>query len=426
MRRLVIATLVVPWATGTGAQTQTTAAPQSPLACLNEVRALAAKRQKELTPFTAESVRKILDERTAGAKACAAKFDPATVPESDLVPLIELYNEAGQIAKADAAVARALASKTLNDDARASILVQAIRTGLRTPKSPERNARLEAMVDELDGMSSAVLMQQLTAHQAMNGYYRGDDIDAGIIRHSTWLIERARRFTPEQRKQYGAGILSAYVNMAEAWAGHGRHDDALALLDRAKTEWPEIPRVADWIDPTVERYRLVGTVAAPIGGQRWLNAPAGTTSIEMRGAVTLLEFTAHWCGPCKESYPGIKRLLAKYGPQGFRVVLATELYGYFGDDRNLTPEAEFARDREYFAHEGLQVPIAVEERLAPRVENGRQVFVPAANDAAYKVGGIPQIHLIDRKGVIRLIMVGYDDANEPRLAALIEQLLRES
>ena len=45
----------------------------------------------------------------------------------------------------------------------------------------------------------------------------------------------------------------------------------------------------------------------------------------MTGAVTLLEFTAHWCGPCKESYPGVKRLLAKYGPQGFRVVLATEL-----------------------------------------------------------------------------------------------------
>ena len=58
------------------------------------------------------------------------------------------------------------------------------------------------------------------------------------------------------------------------------------------------------------------------------------------------------------------------------------------------------------------MPIAISERVDP-------------NDAAYKVGGIPQIHLIDRQGRIRLIMVGYDDVNEPRLATMIEALLKE-
>jgi len=33
--------------------------------------------------------------------------------------------------------------------------------------------------------------------------------------------------------------------------------------------------------------------------------------------------------------------------------------------------------------------------------------------------------LIDKKGKIRLIMVGYDDVNEPRLAKMIEDLLKE-
>ncbi len=41
------------------------------------------------------------------------------------------------------------------------------------------------------------------------------------------------------------------------------------------------------------------------------------------------------------------------------------------------------------------------------------------------MGGIPQIHLIDKKGRIRLVMVGYDDANEPKLAKMIEDLLKE-
>jgi thiol-disulfide isomerase/thioredoxin len=147
----------------------------------------------------------------------------------------------------------------------------------------------------------------------------------------------------------------------------------------------------------------------------------------MTGSVTLLEFTAHWCGPCKESYPGIKRLLAKYGSQGFRVVLATELYGYFGAERPLTPEAEYERDREYWAHEGLNVPVAVAEQPPPPVRgaDGNYTITDSPNDAAYEVGGIPQIQLLDKQGRIRLIMVGYDDANEAALSKLIEQLLKE-
>jgi thiol-disulfide isomerase/thioredoxin len=144
----------------------------------------------------------------------------------------------------------------------------------------------------------------------------------------------------------------------------------------------------------------------------------------MPGHVTLLEFTAHWCGPCKESYPGVKRLLAKYSPRGFRVILATELYGYFGTERNLTPDQEYERDREYFHKEGMDVPVAVGERSV-EILAGRSVYKPNANDEAYKVGGIPQIQLIDKQGRIRLIMVGYDDANEAKLAKIIEGLLAE-
>jgi hypothetical protein len=40
------------------------------------------------------------------------------------------------------------------------------------------------------------------------------------------------------------------------------------------------------------------------------------------------------------------------------------------------------------------------------------------------VSGIPQINVIDREGTLRLIMIGYDDANEERLASFIETLLR--
>jgi thiol-disulfide isomerase/thioredoxin len=391
--------------------------PTTPGDCLKAARDFVVSEQRALKQVTAATVRTIEEKKIAMAAACAAQFAVATTREADLPALIALYGEADQPALARAALDRALAARDLPIRTRGDVLAQAVVTGLREPKSAERNARLERHVDDLDRIvDAAVLDLQVATHNRMNGYYRGDDIDDGIIKHSTWLIERAKAFTPAQRTQFGSVIVSAHLNMAEAVAGRGDTGRALALLRSARSDWAHIPVASRMIDPVVARYELVGTVAAPIAAPRWLNAPPNTT-MPMTGAVTLLEFTAHWCVPCKESYPGLKRLLAKYAPQGFRVVLATELYGYFGDERPLTADAEFERDRAYWSAEGLRVPIAVQNLRTPTVDN--------PNDAAYRVGGIPQIHLIDRHGRIRLIMVGYDDTNEPFLADLIEKLLRE-
>ena len=400
--------------------------PSTPDGCVKAAREFTQTQQRSAARITAEIVRKIEADKAALAKACAAQFDPATIAESELAGLIALYGESVQPDLARVALDRALASETLPAAARADVLSQAVLSGLREPKSAERNARLERFVDQLDRLPGDLLDVRLRTHSRMNGYYRGDDIDDGIIKHSTWLIERGRMFTPEQRTQYGSTIVIAYINMAEAVAGRGENARALELLQMARANWGDIRNADRMLNPVSARYALVGTLGAPISAPRWLNAPPNTT-ITMPGAVTLLEFTAHWCGPCKESYPGVKRLLAKYGPAGFRVILATELYGYFGTERDLPAAVEFERDREYWAHEGLNVPIAVGDDTPPGVRgaDGNYTYVRNPNDAAYEVGGIPQIQIIDRNGRIRLIMVGYDDANEAFLSELIEKLLKE-
>ncbi|MEO6222145.1 MAG: TlpA disulfide reductase family protein [Vicinamibacterales bacterium] len=405
---------------------QPAAQPTTPQACVKAARDFTMAQQRAVKQITGDIIRKIEADKVAMAKQCAAQFNATTHPEADLANLIALYGEAAQPDLAKAALTRGLASKTMPTTARAEVLAQAVLTGLREPKSPERNARLERFVDELDQLQGDLLDVKISAHSRMNGFYRGDDIDDGIIKHSTWLIDRAKTFTPEQRAKYGFTIINAHINMAEAVAGRGDNSRAQALLKAAKTGWSDIKDGDRMIDPVMARYALVGTPGAPITAPRWLNAPANST-IAMPGAVTLLEFTAHWCGPCKESYPGVKRLLAKYGSQGFRVVLATELYGYFGTERPLTPEVEFERDREYWSHEGLNVPVAVGDARGLPVKNpdGTYAANRNPNDAAYEVGGIPQIQIIDKKGRIRLIMVGYDDVNEASLSKLIELLLKE-
>lgn len=406
------------------------ALPDTPTGCVAAVRDFAGKRQQQLRPptgLTTEILRQIEKERQELARRCAAQFDVTAIAMRELPALADLYTEAQQADLAKRALDRALAATGLSAADRAVVLLQAVRSGLREPKSDERNARLETYVDELDLLPAGVFEQKLAAHGAMNSYYRGDDIDAGIIKHSLWVIEAAKAFTPDQRQRLNMFVGPAYANLAEAWAGQGMTDKAIELLRGAQTEWKDIPRLDDgYLTPVIERLMLVGTVGTPISATRWLNMPDGKTTVAMPGAVTLLEFTAHWCGPCKESYPGLKRLLAKYGPRGFRVVFATELYGYFGTEQNLSPDVEFEKDREYFVQkEGFAVPIAVSSRPEPEIVNGRPRYTPDRNLAAYKVGGIPQIHLIDKQGRIRLIMVGYDDANEPKLARMIEDLLNE-
>jgi hypothetical protein len=410
----------------------------TPAGCLQEVRDYAAKRQQEMMVATAPKtgapttldaqiqlsqtraplVAQINQARTAMAAECASRLDTVAVAPTNIVGLADLFSEAGQPEKMKAVVERALALKTLAPADRARLLLYAVRAGLREPNSVERNSRLEKYVSELDGSSAATIDQKLDAHIQMNGWYRYDDIDAAIIKHSTWIIDAGKKLTPDQRKKYGSSLVGAYVNMAEALAGQGMNEKALALLRATATELKDIPNVARSVDPEIARLQLVGTPAAAIKAPRWLNMPAGKSELAMPGSVTFLEFSAHWCTPCKESYPGVNRLLQKYGKQGFRVVLATQLYGYFEQERNLSPQDEFDRDRTYFAEHGMNVPIAVADQIS--------ATAPNSNDTNYKVGGIPQIHLIDKKGRIRLVMVGYDDANEPKLAKMIEDLLKEN
>jgi hypothetical protein len=407
-----------------------TSQPTSPGGCVTAAQEFRARRTRELAadasrPAPDQARRTVEQERQAMLKTCAAQFDPAKVAVTDLADLAALYAELRQTDQEKAAVGRAIAATGLPAADRAKILSQAIATGLREPKGDERNARLETYVDELDRLPASAFDLRFSAHNRMNNYYRGDDIDAGIIKHSSWIIDKASAFDADARKKYGPSVVAAFVNLAQARAGQGQNDEGVTLLRRAMKEWADQPRAKEEVQPELDRYLLVGTPAAPIVAPRWLNAPAGTSSLALEGKVTLLEFSAHWCGPCRESYPGINRLRAQFAGQGFQVVLATRLYGYFQSERPLAAAAEFERDRGYFAEHHLDVPIAVGNQVEIKVDNGKMVYLPGPdpNDTAYHVSGIPQIQLIDRQGRIRLIMIGYDDANESKLAKMIDTLL---
>jgi thiol-disulfide isomerase/thioredoxin len=394
--------------------------PATPSSCLANARSFLSARMKEVpAPISAEKYQALQQEKVDFAKACIARIPLDAIPASQFGPLAELYIEAAQPDMAEKTIARALEGPEADPSRRAAVLVTATRIVMRQPKSNERNAKAEKYVDALDALPDSFVREKIDGHGMLNSYYRADDIDAGILKHSTRIIELGQRLTPEQRTPVVRTLVAAYVNAAEAYAGQEQTPKALELLRSALKDLGAFEDVEAQVKPTLERYELVGRPAAAVEAPQWLQGTPPNGRMEMPGHVTLLQFTAHWCGPCRQSYPGIVRLSAKFAPQGFRVVMATQLYGYFESQRNLSPADELKAIGAYFPTHGIVFPIAVGNRLPARAD-ARDV-----NDANYKVGGIPQIQIIDKKGVIRLIMVGYDQANEARLSALIARLLAE-
>jgi len=407
------------------AQTQSAGDASTPSACLKATRDFQQARMKEAgTPMTQEKYQVIQRDKAEFARGCIARLAIDTQPAAELAPLAELYIEAGQPDLAEKTVTRALDMTGADVAARARTLVTAVRMTMRQPKSDARNAKAEQLVDQIETLPSSFVRERIDGHAALNSYYRADDIDAGIIKHSTRLIELNKTLTPGQRVPPVANVLiAAYENLAEALAGQEQTPTALDVLRRAPVELPGIAGVAERLAPTIERYELVGKAAPAVEAPTWLNVNGPTTKLEMTGAVTWLQFTAHWCGPCRESYPAVVRMQQQFGARGFRVVMATQLYGYFESRRNLAPADELVAIKEYFPQHGIVFPMAVSDNIPTTMENGKPVRKVNINDANYKVAGIPQIHIIDRKGVVRLIMIGYDEANEGRLATLIARLV---
>src|ERR1700736_529112 len=107
------------------------------------------------------------------------------------------------------------------------------------------------------------------------------------------------------------------------------------------------------------------------------------SSADLKGKVTLIDFWATWCQPCKKEMPGYQKLLDRYGSQGFVVI---------GFKFDTMPDME---DPGLFAKRiGVRYALAV-----------------ATDDLKQKFGGIeglPTTMLYDRQGILRKKVIGFE------------------
>jgi thiol-disulfide isomerase/thioredoxin len=133
---------------------------------------------------------------------------------------------------------------------------------------------------------------------------------------------------------------------------------------------------------------------------------------DLEGRVTLIDFWGTWCPPCAEELPHIAALAAKYAGQPNFQVLAVSC----GPDNRNEDLAQITEQTDAFLH---NFKINLPTYADPGSVSRRGVDLIAG------FVGYPTTVILDRRGVIRGMWVGYRAGYERQIEKLVADLLDE-
>jgi cytochrome c biogenesis protein CcmG/thiol:disulfide interchange protein DsbE len=123
------------------------------------------------------------------------------------------------------------------------------------------------------------------------------------------------------------------------------------------------------------------------------------TLSDLRGHPVLLNLWASWCLPCRSEMPAIEKSYHRYKDAGLIVV-----------GLNMTSQDSESDARAFVQELGLTFPIVLDRDGAVRDR--------------YQLLGLPSTFFIDRKGIIRSVIVG-GPMGEATIQSHIEDLIQE-
>jgi peroxiredoxin len=132
------------------------------------------------------------------------------------------------------------------------------------------------------------------------------------------------------------------------------------------------------------------TLASRAGGQ--------VSLADLKGQVVMINFWASWCGPCRQEFPALDQIYAKYKPMGFTLVA-------------INVESEKSDAEKFLAKTPASFPI---------------LFDPDnAVSGKYGVSAMPTTVLVDRQGRVRWLHRAYKPGDEAEYIEQIRAALRE-
>jgi len=132
------------------------------------------------------------------------------------------------------------------------------------------------------------------------------------------------------------------------------------------------------------------TLASRAGGQ--------VSLADLKGQVVMINFWASWCGPCRQEFPALDQIYAKYKPMGFTLVA-------------INVESEKSDAEKFLSGTPASFPILFDPDNAV---SGR-----------YGVSAMPTTVLVDRQGRVRWLHRAYKPGDEAEYIEQIRAVLRE-
>lgn len=121
---------------------------------------------------------------------------------------------------------------------------------------------------------------------------------------------------------------------------------------------------------------------------------------ELRGKPVIVNVWASWCGPCRAEMPAIEKVYQTYKELGLVVIGLNTTY-----QDSETDAAAFVKEF------GLTFPIALDR--------------DGGVSRRYLVTGLPSTFFIDRKGIVRSVVVG-GPMSETLIQTKVEALLKDT
>lgn len=345
-------------------------------------------------------------------RSCVAHFNVATVPDQQVVPMLDIA-----LALDDDALANAVA-------ARADKIIQALPPAKRPwmiekvalsflGATPMRLARAREYMHALDAMGASAAYERFSTHfmSGMLTFSLGnvavadEDVKAMVAAFAD--LGHAEQLNIVDSLARGYGTYMQVMQLSQ------KGNVLLAALDSAKNllvpltqnggPWAQYSRAR--VEASFGAYSRqaggLGTKATTLHAERWYGVP-GDTVFPKSHRVTIV-VVGHPAGISFELLAVLRRLHDAYAAKGLDIVASTYTTGWFRTTVVPKPADEMD-DFQHWFEDYLHFPVALaaEESQWGRLPDGRRQNEPGANQKAYEFG--PNAVLVGKDGTIRLVL----------------------